>query len=167
MAVVLCAALINHASADEAPNLGKPVDAATLANIDYTILPDGDGLPVGSGTARQGAEVFQQHCVACHGEGGSGGVNDALVGGQGSLASDSPRKTVGSYWPYATTVFDYIRRAMPIQAPGTLTTDEIYSVTAYILFMNGIVAEDAALTADTLPQVTMPNRDGFIWDYKP
>jgi cytochrome c len=154
-------------SADESPGLGKPVDADTLARIDYTVLPDGDGLPDGSGTAEQGAVVYQQHCIACHGEGATGGVNDALVGGIGSLAGASPKKTVGSYWPYATTVFDYIRRAMPLQAPGTLTSDEIYAVTAYVLHLNGVVAENAVLDAESLPLVKMPNRDGFTWDYSP
>jgi cytochrome c len=94
-------------------------------------------------------------------------VNDALVGGHGSLATGQPKKTVGSYWPYATTVFDYVRRAMPLQSPGSLSSDEVYSVTAYILFLNDIVLEIDELNAETLPRVEMPNRDGFVWDYSP
>ena len=165
--VVACLTSGVVAIAADSPGLGQPVDAETLANIDYTILPDGNGLPAGSGTAADGAKVYAEKCIACHGEGGTGGVNDALVGGIGSLASGSPNKTVGSYWPYATTVFDYVRRAMPMQAPGTLSSDEIYAVSAYILFLNGIVEGDAEMTAETLPMVKMPNRDGFVWDYSP
>jgi cytochrome c len=153
--------------AQDAPGLGEPVDAATLADIDYTVLPNGDGLPEGSGTASEGAAVYAQHCIACHGEGGTGSVNDALVGGHGTIGTDRPQKTVGSYWPYATTVFDYVRRAMPLQSPGTLTNDEIYAVTAYLLYQNEIIGEDEAMTAESLPDVKMPNRDGFSWDYSP
>lgn len=155
------------AMADESPLLGEPVDADTLARIDYTILPDGDGLPDGAGTARDGAAVYAQHCIACHGAAGEGTVNDRLVGGRGSLDTDQPIKTIGSYWPYATTVFDYIRRAMPLQQPGTLSDDEVYAVTAYLLYLNGIIGETEAMTATSLPAVTMPNRDGFSWDYSP
>ena len=153
--------------ADEAPALGEPMDADALAELDYTVLPDGDGLPAGSGTAREGAQVFQQHCIACHGEKGTGGINDALSGGHGTLASDAPKKTVGSYWPYATTVLDYVRRAMPLQAPGTLNDDDLYAVTAYLLYVNGIIGEDASMDAESLPGVKMPNADGFSWAYTP
>ena len=165
--LALIGAYISALAVAESPQLGVPVDAETLAMVDYTILPDGDGLPDGSGSAEMGAAVYRQHCIACHGEGGTGSVNDALVGGHGSLATNQPKKTVGSYWPYATTVFDYIRRAMPLSAPGTLSSDEIYAVTAYILFLNDIIAEGDELNPDTLPQVEMPNRDGFVWDYSP
>lgn len=164
MLVLLAAA---GTAADETPGLGNVVDAADLARIDFTVLPDGDGLPAGSGTAVQGAAVYARHCLACHGQGGSGGVNDALVGGAGTLGSERPVKTVGSYWPYATTVFDYVRRAMPLTSPGVLSADETYAVTAYLLFLNGIVAEDAVMDAKTLPSVKMPNRDGFDRAYAP
>lgn len=167
LAVILLGASIAADAVAQSPGLGVPVDAETLASVDYTILPNGDGLPDGSGTAEKGAAVYKQHCIACHGDGGTGSVNDALVGGHGSLATSQPKKTVGSYWPYATTVFDYVRRAMPLQAPGTLSSDEIYAVTAYILFLNDIVAEEKVLNAETLPQIAMPNRDGFVWDYSP
>lgn len=166
LALVACAAA-GTALADESPQLGEPVDADRLAQLDYTVLPDGDGLPAGSGSASEGAQVFQQHCIACHGENATGGVNDALAGGHGTLDSDTPKKTVGSYWPYATTLLDYVRRAMPLQAPGTLEDDELYAVTAYLLFLNGIVAEDATMDAESLPSVKMPNRDGFSWAYSP
>ena len=154
-------------AAAESPRLGVPLDDQAVAALDYTVLPDGDGLPPGSGTAREGAGIFQAHCIACHGAEGTGSVNDALVGGDGTLGTDDPQKTVGSYWPYATTVFDYVRRAMPLQAPGTLKADEIYAVTAYVLFLNGIVADDEVLDEESLPRVKMPNRDGFIRAWPP
>ena len=149
------------------PQLGESISSADLMLVDYTIMPDGKGLPDGSGTAAVGSSVYQQNCLGCHGAGGKDGVNNVLVGGQGTLTTPRPRKTVGSYWPYATTLFDYVRRAMPYQAPGTLTNDEIYAVTAYILFLNEIVDEKARMDADTLPEVKMPNRDNFIWAYTP
>ena len=152
-------------AAGDSPRLGEPIDAKTLSRLDYTILPDGNGLPGGVGTASQGAIVYERHCVACHGEGGSGGINDALVGGQGSLGAESPVKTVGSFWPYATTIFDYVRRAMPLQSPGILSDEEVYSVTAYLLYLNGIIDEDAILSSESLPRVEMPNRDGFVRGY--
>ena len=153
--------------AQDSPGLGEPVDADAIASLDFTVLPNGDGLPDGGGTAAEGAGVYAQHCIACHGERGEGSVNDALAGGHGSLASDQPKKTVGSYWPYATTVFDYVRRAMPLQSPGTLSNDEIYAVTAYLLHINGIVDEDERMDASSLPAVKMPNREGFRWAFEP
>ncbi|USB88216.1 cytochrome c, partial [Burkholderia cenocepacia] len=106
-------------------------------------------------------------CAMCHGVGGEGGVGDPLVGGAGSLTSAKPKKTVGSYWPYATTLFDYIRRAMPYNAPQSLSADDVYAVTAYVLHLSGIVSSDARLDARTLPRVRMPNRDGFVPDPRP
>lgn len=154
-------------SADEYPGLGTPVSPDELSAIDFVILPNGDGLPEGFGTAATGAIVYQRNCLACHGEKGTGGANDALAGGQGSLSGDSPLKTIGSFWPYATTVFDYVRRAMPIQSPGVLSNDELYAVTAYLLYINGVVGEKDKINAETLPGVRMPNRDNFVWDYSP
>ncbi len=151
----------------ETPELGEPLDPDAVAAVDFTVLPDGNGLPPGAGTAVEGAAVYRSHCLACHGESGEGGVNDALAGGHGSLTGPSPTKTVGSFWPYATTVFDYVRRAMPFQSPGTLTNDEIYAVTAYVLYLNGIVGEDQEMNAESLPVVAMPNRDNFVWGYPP
>lgn len=151
------------ATAGETPELGEPLSAATLEALDFTVLPDGEGLPPGSGTAAEGEALYRQHCLACHGETGEGGANDRLAGGIGSIAGDRPMKTVGSYWPYATTLFDYIRRAMPYQAPGSLSADEIYAVTAYVLRLNGIVPANARLDAKSLTEIEMPNREGFVW----
>jgi len=152
-------------AAARTPNLGKPADPAAVAALDISIPPDGKGLPTGSGSVEQGAAIFATKCQACHGANGVGGPNDRLTGGVGSLASPRPVKTVASYWPYATTVFDYIRRAMPITAPQSLTNNEAYALTAYLLSIDGIVAKDARLDAQTLPKVQMPNRSGFIsWE---
>ncbi len=155
------------ALADDGPGLGEDLTAGQLEAVDFTIMPDGDGLPAGSGNAITGRDVYNLNCLACHGENGSGGVNDALSGGHGSLTGPRPQKTVGSFWPYATTVFDYVRRAMPFQAPGSLSNEEIYAVTAYLLFVNGIIAEDVAMNAESLPQVKMPNHENFVWGYTP
>jgi len=163
--VALCAAFIILAvpAAAQAPQFGQPITPADIAPWDISIGPDGAGLPPGRGTAAQGAAVYAAKCQACHGEKGTGRPNDALVGGIGSLvAGKPPVKTVGSYWPYATTLFDYIRRAMPFQESQSLTSDEVYAVSAYILNLNGIVGPDDALDAQSLPKVRMPNRDGFI-----
>jgi len=133
---------------------------------DISVAPDGTGLPEGSGTPAQGKDVYASKCAKCHGGQGQGGDDAPLVGGQGTLRSSKPLKTVGSYWPYATTLFDYVRRAMPINAPLSLTEDEVYAVSAYVLYLNGIVGEDTPMTAETLPLVAMPNRDGFINDWE-
>jgi mono/diheme cytochrome c family protein len=161
----LCAALIVVAAPAlaQAPRFGQPIAPADIAPWDISIGPDGAGLPPGRGTATQGEAVYAAKCQACHGEKGAGRPNDALVGGIGSLAPGKPPlKTVGSYWPYATTLFDYIRRAMPFQESQSLTSDEIYAVSAYILQLNEIIGKDDVLDAQTLPKVKMPNRDGFI-----
>jgi cytochrome c len=154
-------------AATPSPNLGRTPTAEELAAIDISIPPDGRGLPAGSGTVEQGAAVYAAKCQACHGANGVGGPNDRLTGGIGSLASPRPVKTIASYWPYATTVFDYVRRSMPITAPQSLTNDEVYAVTAYLLSVDGIVPKDVKLDATSLPQVKMPNRDGFVsWEPK-
>jgi cytochrome c len=134
---------------------------------DISIPPSGVGLPAGSGTAKQGLAVYNSKCVACHGAGGVGKPMDALVGGIGSLATGKAVRTVGSFWPYATTLFDYTRRAMPYNAPMTMNDEEVYAVTAYMLHINGIIGENDAMDAQTLPKVRMPNRDGFISDWPP
>jgi cytochrome c len=149
------------------PDLGRAATGGEVAARDISIPPSGAGLPAGSGTARQGLQVYEQKCLACHGAKGAGKPADALAGGVGSLASKTPVRTVGSYWPYATTLFDYVRRAMPITNPLSLTNDEVYAVTAYVLALNGIVGEDAVMNAQSLPQVKMPNRDGFVSDWPP
>jgi mono/diheme cytochrome c family protein len=149
-------------AAAQSPNLGKTISPEDLATWDISIGPDGAGLPSGSGTPKQGEEVFTMKCQACHNAKGAGQPNDRLVGGQGTIAGDKPAvKTVGSYWPYATTLFDYIRRAMPLPQSKSLSNDEVYAVAAYILNLNGVIGETDTLDAKTLPQVKMPNRDGF------
>jgi mono/diheme cytochrome c family protein len=162
--LALCAAMFATVPAlAQAPQFGQEIAPAYIAPWDISIGPDGAGLPPGSGTASQGEAVYAAKCQACHGEKGTGGPNDALVGGIGSLAlGKSPVKTVGSYWPYATTLFDYIRRAMPFPETKSLTNDEVYAVSAYILNLNGVVGTDEVLDAQSLPKVKMPNRDGFI-----
>jgi S-disulfanyl-L-cysteine oxidoreductase SoxD len=161
---VVCAAMLVAAPAlARAPQFGQPIAAADIAPWDISVGPDGAGLPSGRGTARQGEAVYAAKCQACHGQKGVGGPNDVLVGGIGSLAPGQvPVKTVGSYWPYATTLFDYVRRAMPFPESKSLTNDQLYAVSAYILNLNGIVGPDDVLDAKSLPQVRMPNRDGFI-----
>jgi len=147
----------------QVPKFGQEIAPADIAAWDISIGPDGLALPPGRGTAKDGEAVFAAKCQACHGEKANGGPNDPLVGGMGTLApGKTPVKTVGSYWPYATTLFDYIRRAMPFQESKSLTSDEIYAVSAYILNLNGIVGTDEVLDAQSLPKVRMPNREGFI-----
>jgi len=146
------------------PDIGQPASQQQMAGWNIDIAPDGAGLPPGHGSAREGAQIYAQACVSCHGERGGGGTANPgppLAGGRGTLAMAHPIKTVGSYWPYATTLFDYIRRAMPYNAPQSLTADQTYGVSAYILYLNGIVGEDAELDANTLPKIQMPNRAGF------
>lgn len=148
--------------------VGKPATPEEIRARDITILPDGTGLPAGHGTASLGRAVYEARCASCHGERGQGSKDfPALAGGLGTLAAREPNPTVGSYWPYATTVWDYIHRAMPYQSPGSLTSDQVYSVTAYILFMNKIIGEHQGLNKETLPQVKMPNRNGFVPDPRP
>ena len=154
-------ALGSGAAFAQAPNLGKPIDPAEIAPWDINILPDGTGLPPGSGTFAQGASVYAQKCFMCHGENGKGGTNAGLVGGDPIKDMESS-KTIANFWPYATTVFDYIRRAMPWQQPRSLTNDEVYALTAYILALNKLIGENDTMNAQTLPKVRMPNRDGFI-----
>jgi mono/diheme cytochrome c family protein len=145
-----------------ASDFGRPATPAEIKLWDIDVAPDGKGLPVGGGTVAQGKQVFADNCAACHGDNGQGGIKDRLAGGQGTLASGAPVKTVGSFWPYATTLYDYIHRAMPYPTPGSLSTDDTYAVTAYILSLNGIVPPDGKVDKDSLPKIKMPNRDGFI-----
>jgi cytochrome c len=144
------------------PNLGRPLSAEEVRKLDITISPDGAGLPAGSGSVSAGAAVYARKCQGCHGAEGAGKPQDRLTGGVGSLATDKPVKTPVSFWPRATTLFDYIRRAMPISAPQSLTNDEVYAVAAYLLSVDGVVPKDAVLDARSLPAVKMPNRDGFV-----
>lgn len=151
-----------EAVAEQAPELGRPADPAVLAQQVLNVFPDGRGLPAGRGTVAEGAEVFAQQCAACHGKDARGGTAEELAGASRPLDSPAADKTIGSYWPYATTLFDFIRRAKPMNAPGTLTADQVYAVSAWLLYINGVVAADAVMDARTLPAIRMPNRDGFI-----
>ena len=151
-----------ESSRQKGPELGRVATPEEVAGYQLDVLPDGTGLPPGRGTAVEGLRVYAAKCLACHGSGGKNGPMPPLAGGQGSLASASPLRTVGSYWPYATTLFDYTRRAMPYDRPGSLAADELYAITAYLLAENGILADDAEMNAETLPRVEMPNRGGFV-----
>src|SRR5579883_42854 len=148
------------ALASDLPGLGKPVTEADLAVWDISIGPDGKGLPAGSGTPEQGAAIFAQKCASCHGEGGVGGSNAALINAPGKN-----ERTMALYVPHATTVFDFIHRAMPWPQPKSLSNDEVYALTAFILAGNKIIGENDTMNAETLPKVRMPNRDGFVSRY--
>lgn len=169
LAAISIGVSLSAGTAAERLNIGRSVSPEDLAAWDIDVRADGTGLPAGRGSVKQGQEVYASNCAVCHGDRGEGrrvegavGGFDRLVGGFGTLDKATPITTVGSFWPYATTLFDYVRRAMPFHAPQSLTADEVYAVSAYVLHMNGIVPEDAILDAQTLPRVKMPNRDGFI-----
>jgi cytochrome c len=147
--------------------LGRPASADEIRLWNIDVAPDGDGLPPGRGTVREGAVLYAAKCAKCHGPSGTEGPRDRLVGGRDTLATATPMKTVGSYWPYATTLYDYIHRAMPFDAPQSLTADEVYAITAWLLHQNGIIQENAVMDAGTLPAVQMPNRHGFVPDPRP
>lgn len=147
--------------------VGRPPTPEEIRSLGSAIAPDGEGLPEGSGTVAAGREVFAAQCSRCHGPNGEGNVGPILVGGQGTLASPRPLKTVGSYWPYATTLWDYVNRAMPFDQPGLLKPPDVYAAVAYILNLNGIIREDQVIDARSLPKIVMPNRNGFILDPRP
>jgi len=147
--------------------VGRAPTAGEIAAWDLTIPPDGEGLPPGSGTAALGKPIYEERCAACHGDKGEDPKYNRLVGGQGTLATGKPVPTVGSFWQYATTLWSYTRRSHPIDEPGSLTADQVYAVTAYLLFMNAIIGEHEVLDASTLPQIRMPNRDGYVLDPRP
>jgi S-disulfanyl-L-cysteine oxidoreductase SoxD len=160
--LVLALALASSAALAQSPNLGTPISEADVRAWDISIMPDGSNLPPGSGTPEQGARIFAAKCAVCHGENAKGGTNAALVGGAPLTTGIDTTKTIANFWPYATTLFDFTRRAMPWQQPRTLTDDEVYALTAYILSLNKIVGPTDVMNAQTLPKVRMPNRDGFI-----
>jgi S-disulfanyl-L-cysteine oxidoreductase SoxD len=145
----------------QGPKLGKPISEADVSGWDINVLPDGTGLPSGSGTPADGARIYSTKCAGCHGQEGKGGSNAKLVGGE-PIKSIDAEKTIANFWPYSTTVFDYIRRTMPFRQPRSLTNDEVYALTAYILSINKIIGANDTMNAQTLPKVRMPNRDGFI-----
>ena len=148
-------------------NVGRAPTREEILALGAAIAPDGSGLPEGSGSVSAGREVFAAHCSRCHGPNAEGDVGPRLVGGQGTLATPRPLKTVGSFWPYATTLWDYINRAMPFDRPGELKPGEVYAAVAYILNLNGIVGDDGVLDAKSQPKIKMPNRDGFVADPRP
>jgi cytochrome c len=164
LALAACAALAALPAGAEPRHytFGRTPTEAEIAAEDIDVRADGRGLPPGHGSVAQGRDIFAHSCAACHGDKGQGLLSDRLVGGFGTLKDRNPVRTVGSYWPYATTLFDYVRRAMPFNAPGSLADDQVYAVSAYVLSMNGILPDDAVLDAANLPKVAMPNRDGFI-----
>lgn len=146
-----------------APHLGAPMTADDVAKWDLTIFPDGRGLPPGKGTAATGKIIFEKQCAGCHGDDGRGGTAEELVSDPQKLTDEAASKAIGPYWPYATTVFDFIRRSMPAGSPGSLTADELYAVTAYLLAANKVIGDRDEMNPKTLAAVKMPNRDGFDW----
>lgn len=172
--LVLTSAVCGLARADtpatDAPryHLGRPATDADIAGAGTSVGPDGHGLPTGGATAREGRPLYESMCASCHGLRGEGtGTYPALVGGRNTLKSAHPILTIGSYWPYATTVWDYINRAMPYQSPGTLSSQQVYALTAYLLYLNKIVGERQIVDRRTLPLIRMPNRNGFVADPRP
>ncbi len=163
LALVACGPAI----AQSTLQLGKKASERDIAAWNIDVAPDGAGLPPGRGSVAEGKVVYESRCAACHGIKGQGKPADALVGGIGTLNSARPVKTVGSFWPYATTVYDYIHRAMPYDRPKSLTPSDTYAVTAYLLYLNGIVPEGTTLDAQSLPKVKMPNQGGFTGDPRP
>ena len=155
------------AQAQSPYGIGRAATPVEIAGWKIDIDRNGNGLPPGSGSVGRGREIFDQQCAACHGAKGEGGIGDRLAGGQGTLATPKPVRTVGSYWPYAPTLFDYIRRAMPQNAPQTLSNDDVYAVSAYVLNLNGLLPSDATLDAKTLSAIKMPNRSMFVDDPRP
>lgn len=153
------------ATAAEPPRygLGTTPTAAQIEGWAIAVRPDGQGLPAGSGSVKDGDELYANVCASCHGTFGEGAGRYPRIAGAGKLTGERPEQTVGTYWPYATTLFDYINRAMPFPSPHVLPPDQVYALTAYVLNLNNIVGEDFVASPETLPQVKMPNRDGFIW----
>src|SRR5262245_9581848 len=162
--VVTVVSAFAAAAIAETPNLGKPIAEPDIAAWDIAAMPDGTGLPPGSGTAVQGAAVFAQKCALCHGDGAKGGpvARAPLFGGRPVSSGIDTPKTIGNFWGHATTVFDFTRGAMPFNQPRTLTADELYATTAYLLFLNKIIGENDVMDAKSLPKVKMPNGDNFI-----
>jgi len=165
--VVSALACATAVQAQSLYGIGRIATPAEIAGWNIDIDRYGDNLPPGSGSVSHGREVFDQQCTACHGAKGEGGIGDQLVGGQGTLATPKPVRTVGSYWPYAPTLFDYIRRAMPLTSPQSLSNEDVYSVAGYVLYLNGLLDGDAKVDAKTLLSVKMPNRNMFVQDSRP
>ena len=164
---LLALAGATRAQAQGAYGIGRTATPAEIAGWNIDVDRDGNSLPPGNGSVSHGQEVFDQQCASCHGVWGEGGLGDRLVGGQGTIATPKPVRTVGSFWPYAPTLFDYIRRAMPLNAPQSLDNDDVYAVSAYILNLNGLLPADVTLDARTLGAIKMPNRNMFVGDPRP
>jgi len=148
----------------EGPNLGEHITNDDVSSL--VIWPDGGGLPPGSGTVAEGQATYTQHCLICHGPQGKAGINDTLVGGQVHLTEIPSIRTVGSYWPYTTSLFDYVRRAMPYNEPGSLSNKQVYGVVAYLLHLNGLIDDDTQLNAQRLTEIKLPNRERFFSRYE-
>jgi S-disulfanyl-L-cysteine oxidoreductase SoxD len=147
--------------------IGRTATPEEIAGWDIDISPDGAGLPAGHGGAAEGRSIYDEKCAACHGAHGEGKPMDRLAGGFGTVFDAKSERTVGSFWPYATTLYDYVRRAMPFDAPQSLTPDQVYAVCAYVLYLNKLVPQDAVLDAQTLPKIEMPNRSHFVSAFTP
>ena len=167
--ILLLSAASLALAADERrfPSIGRSAELNEIQAWDIAIGPRGVELPAGSGSVAEGAKIYAVQCAYCHGVSGTEGPDHRLVGGRGTLTHEKPMKTIGSYWPYATTLFDYIARAMPFLAPGSLTPEQVYAVTAYLLHLNGVIEQDAVVGKSDLAKINMPNRDGFIPDPRP
>ena len=147
---------------------GQLATPEQIAGWDIDVRPDGVGLPPGSGTVEDGETLYEEQCAACHGSFGEGvGRFPSLAGGEGSLKDERPQKTVGSYWKYTSTLWDYIHRAMPFAQPESLSDDEVYAVTAYVLYLNDLVEDDFELTRENLSSIRLPNEGSFIPDQRP
>jgi len=168
-ALALAIGLLTESTAAQPPyGIGQVATPVQVAAWNIDVAPDGLNLPAGQGSVQRGREIFAAQCVACHGAKGEGSsLGDKLVGGQGTLATPAPVRTIGSYWPYATTLFDYVRRAMPLNAPQSLSNEDVYAVSGYLLFLNGLLGETVIVNAKTLTELKMPNRNGFVADPRP
>lgn len=164
--MILLALSFNVIAVEKETNLGRLASASMVKAWNTDVFPSGKGLPKGKGTAKAGKKVYKKYCLSCHGIDGTGDSADELAGAAHSLIDSPPDKIIGTYWPYATTIFDFTKRAMPLATPGILSDNQVYAVTAYLLYLNEIIKEDEVMNAKTLPKVKMPNRDGFINVYK-
>jgi S-disulfanyl-L-cysteine oxidoreductase SoxD len=168
LGIAACAAVLLFAAGAGAqgPNLGQPISESDLAGWDLTVMPDGSGLPSGSGTPAQGKQLFASYCAICHGDGGKGGLADVLaVDNPPPLSGPGSPKLLANFWPVPTTLFDFIRRAMPYTQPTSLSNDQVYALTAYLLNLNKVIGDNAVMDAKSLPAVKMPNRDNFFAEF--
>lgn len=161
--LILMATVSTPAGSEEpTPDLGQPAPETLVKGWNLSVFPDGRGLPEGAGSVAEGKKIYNQECVACHAERGAGGSGDRLANAEMGLTDEYPQKTIANYWPYATTLFDFIRRSMPMHNPGSLNDDEVYALTAYLLSLDGIIDKNTVLDRQTLSKINMPNEDGFI-----